>query len=160
MNREKYVDENWKESVELEKEKLDGLTTKSSPPSAAPQAQEPASHEHSSEAQSTEPEQPSPKMNPVDEVFVNYLSSLAYQAMIFLGEMPNPMTNLVEQNLEQAKFIIDTLVMLRHKTKGNLSKQEIEILNTSLYELQMRFVEISQQGGMQGMPGTQGAPHD
>ena len=44
--------------------------------------------------------------------------------MIFLGEMPNPITNQVEKNLKQAKFLIDTLVILRDKTKGNLSKEE------------------------------------
>ena len=58
--------------------------------------------------------------------FFNYIASLGFQAMIFLGEMPNPMTNQPEKNLKQAKFLIDTLVLLRDKTTGNLTKEEAE----------------------------------
>ena len=75
--------------------------------------------------------------------FFNYIASLGFQTMIFLGEMPNPMTNQVEKNLKQAKFLIDTLVILRDKTKGNLSKEEDDLLNGSIYELQMRYVDLS-----------------
>jgi len=75
--------------------------------------------------------------------FFNYIASLGFQTMIFLGEMPNPITNQTEKNLKQAKFLIDTLVILRDKTKGNLSKEEDDLLNGSIYELQLRFVELS-----------------
>ena len=75
--------------------------------------------------------------------FFNYIASLGFQTMIFLGEMPNPITNQVEKNLKQAKFLIDTLVILRDKTKGNLSKEEDDLLNGSIYELQLRFVDLS-----------------
>ena len=73
--------------------------------------------------------------------FVNYVMGMAFQAMIFLGEVPNPMTNTTEKNPEQAKFIIDSLLMIREKTKGNLTSDEENLLNGSLYELQMKFVE-------------------
>ena len=79
--------------------------------------------------------------------FFNYIASLGFQAMIFLGEVPNPITNQTEKNLKQAKFLIDTLVLLREKTSGNLSKEEAELLNGSIYELQMRFVEITKKEG-------------
>lgn len=75
--------------------------------------------------------------------FLNYITSLGFQAMIFLGEIPHPATNEMETNLEQAKLLIDTLVMLRDKTKGNLSQQEENMLNASIYELQMKFVETA-----------------
>ena len=75
--------------------------------------------------------------------FFNYIASLGFQTMIFLGEMPNPITNQVEKNLKQAKFLIDTLIILRDKTKGNLSKEEDDLLNGSIYELEMRYVELS-----------------
>jgi hypothetical protein len=77
--------------------------------------------------------------------FFNYIASLGFQTMIFLGEMPNPITQQVEKNLKQAKFLIDTLVILRDKTKGNLSKEEDELLNGSIYELQLRYVDLSKQ---------------
>ena len=93
-----------------------------------------------------------PKMSPEDAAktaeepqldFFNYIASLGFQTMIFLGEMPNPITNQVEKNLKQAKFLIDTLVILRDKTKGNLSKEEDDLLNGSIYELQLRYVDLS-----------------
>ncbi len=73
--------------------------------------------------------------------FFNYIASLGFQAMIFLGEMPNPITNQVDKNLKQAKFLIDTMAIIREKTTGNLSKEEAELLNGSIYELQMRYVQ-------------------
>ncbi|MBF0511719.1 MAG: DUF1844 domain-containing protein [Candidatus Omnitrophica bacterium] len=95
---------------------------------------------NSSETQEEKPQdaQKEPELN-----FFNYIASLGFQTMIFLGEMPNPVTNQVEKNLKQAKFLIDTLVLLRDKTKGNLSKEEDDLLNGSLYELQMRYVDLS-----------------
>ena len=65
--------------------------------------------------------------------------------MIFLGEIPNPITEKTEKNIDQAKFLIDTLAMLKDKTKGNLSKQEEDLLNASVYELQMKYVDIMQK---------------
>ncbi|OGX38806.1 MAG: hypothetical protein A3G91_03705 [Omnitrophica WOR_2 bacterium RIFCSPLOWO2_12_FULL_50_9] len=79
---------------------------------------------------------------------MNYVTSLAFQAMVFLGEIPNPMTNETEQNLQQAKFVIDTLVMLRGKTKGNLTKKESDMLNATAYELQMKYVELASKEGV------------
>jgi hypothetical protein len=73
--------------------------------------------------------------------FFNYIASLGFQAMIFLGEIPNPLTNQVDKNLKQAKFLIDTMVVIREKTTGNLTKEEAELLNGSIYELQLRYVD-------------------
>lgn len=76
-----------------------------------------------------------------DVTFLNYITSLGFQAMIFLGDIDNPVTQKKEENLEQARFLIDTMNMLRDKTKSNLTPQEENLLNASIYELQMRFVE-------------------
>jgi hypothetical protein len=40
-----------------------------------------------------------------------------------------------------AKQTIDTLEMLRDKTRGNLDDEERNLIDSLLYELQMRFVE-------------------
>ena len=77
--------------------------------------------------------------------FFNYIASLGFQAMIFLGEVPNPITNQLDKNIKQAKFLIDTLVLLRDKTSGNLSKEEAELLNGSIYELQLRYVDAAKK---------------
>ena len=130
---EKYVDEAWKESVADEKKKIVGT----------PANQETAPHSEPS----PEPAAPAEPPPQTDISFVEYISSLVYQAMIFLGETPHPATNENMQDLRQAKIFIDTLVLLRHKTKGNLTKPEADTLNTALYELQMRFVELVQKEG-------------
>jgi len=89
------------------------------------------------------PEEAAPSAAEPQLDFFNYIASLGFQTMIFLGEMPNPITNQVEKNLKQAKFLIDTLVILRDKTKGNLTKEEDDLLNGSIYELQLRYVDLS-----------------
>ena len=122
MERDKHVDESWKDSIDQEKNKIivagDDL-----------------------QKQSAEGEESIPADGD-DLTFFNYIASLGFQALIFMGETPNPITNQVEKNLKQAKFLIDTLVLLREKTKGNLTTQENNLLNGSVYELQMKYVEI------------------
>jgi hypothetical protein len=87
-------------------------------------------------------EQPEEILEPEPQLdFFNYIASLGFQAMIFLGEVPNPITNQVDRNLKQAKFLIDTLVIIREKTTGNLTKEEAELLDGSIYQLQLRYVE-------------------
>ena len=141
MEREKYVDESWKESVEQEKELLSQHipqpgATKS--PSSRPDEKSTRRETPPEQSRADEPADPSAVS------FLNYVSSLAYQAMMFLGLIPHPETGeQMEADAEQAKLFIDTLIMLRQKTKGNLSKKEEDMLNTSIYELQMRFVEVS-----------------
>ncbi|MBF0521545.1 MAG: DUF1844 domain-containing protein [Candidatus Omnitrophica bacterium] len=77
--------------------------------------------------------------------FLNYIASLAFQAMIFLGEVPSPITNQVEKNVVQAKLLIDTLSMLKEKTAGNLTDEEDNLLNGVLYELHLKYVDVSQK---------------
>ncbi|MDP8265072.1 MAG: DUF1844 domain-containing protein [Candidatus Aceula lacicola] len=73
--------------------------------------------------------------------FLAYVASLGFQVMVFLGEIESPVTKKKEENLLQAKLIIDTLSMLRDKTKGNLEAQEENLLSTSIYELQMKYID-------------------
>ena len=93
----------------------------------------------------------SPEKEPLEQEvepqldFFNYIASLGFQAMIFLGEIPNPLSNKIDKNLKQAKFLIDTMVVIREKTTGNLSKEEAELLNGSIYELQLRYVEAAKK---------------
>lgn len=48
-------------------------------------------------------------------------------------------------NLEMSKHYIDTLSVLEEKTKGNLSEEEKEFLDTSLYQARMRYVAVASQ---------------
>lgn len=75
--------------------------------------------------------------------FKFFVSTLALQASIFMGQLPNPGTQKTEEDLPQAKFIIDTLGMLQEKTKGNLAADEIELLGNVLYELRTIYLATS-----------------
>lgn len=78
--------------------------------------------------------------------FATFISSLVIQAMILLGEVENPVTKRTEENLEQASFLIDTLGMLKEKTKGNLTQEELKLLEDVLYDLRMRYVNRTKKG--------------
>ncbi len=70
-----------------------------------------------------------------------FITTLSLQASISLGQMPNPSTNKTEVDLMQAKFIIDTLDMLKEKTSGNLNSDESKLLDNLLYELKNAYLE-------------------
>ncbi len=128
MDDDKFVDESWKDAVEKEKH------TKSDKP------QEEGTNELSAGAEPSASQEGMPEVN-----FIGYITSLAFQAMIFMGEIPNPITNETDKNLMQSKFLIDTLLLLKEKTKGNLSAQESDTLNGFIYELQTKFIEVIQK---------------
>lgn len=69
-----------------------------------------------------------------------FITTLSLQASIALGQVPNPVSKKTEEDLTQAKFLIDTLGMLQEKTKGNLTKEEMELLENLLYELRMVYL--------------------
>ncbi|MBU0469503.1 MAG: DUF1844 domain-containing protein [Candidatus Omnitrophica bacterium] len=137
MEKDKYVDESWKRSAEEEKEKLDTQNRHAD--------LEQCTSEGNCSCSGSDHNGDESAQAPIEINFINYVTSLGFQSMIFLGEIPNPITGETENNIDQAKFLIDTLAMLKDKTKGNLSKQEEELLNSSVYELQMKYVEIIQK---------------
>jgi hypothetical protein len=78
--------------------------------------------------------------------FTIFLSSLSMQAMIALGRIENPLTGKLEKNLQQARFLIDTLEIIKNKTKGNLTSEEETLLNDALFNLRMMYVEEKNKG--------------
>lgn len=119
---EKKVDEAWKQAIEEERQRLEtaALARETKPGKAAPAGA------------------PAPATS---KQFLGLLQMLAMQAYLALGEMESPATGAVEVNLPQAKAFIDLLAALQEKTKGNLSKEEEDSLNTLVYELQMKYTE-------------------
>jgi hypothetical protein len=77
---------------------------------------------------------------PPEPDFNFFITTLALQASISLGLVPNPATNKAEEDLTQAKFLIDTIGMLKEKTKGNLSEEEANLLENILYELRTQYI--------------------
>ena len=79
--------------------------------------------------------------------FTLLVQKLGYQALITLGVVENPLTRTREPNLAHAKSVIDDLMMLREKTKGNLTGDEEQHLTGVLGDLQRHFVTLKQRGG-------------
>jgi len=79
---------------------------------------------------------------PLPEVTFNGLIfSLSSSALIYLGEIPDPVTKKKVKDLELAKHTIDTIAMLKEKTKGNLTEEEEKFIESVLVDLKWRYVK-------------------
>jgi PBP1b-binding outer membrane lipoprotein LpoB len=86
------------------------------------------------------------KQPPLPEIDFNFfVLSLSSSAMMQMGVIPHPVTNKKEKNIDLAKQSIDIIAMLEDKTKGNLDKEEEQFLSSILYDLRMKFVEVSKE---------------
>ncbi|HEY2108028.1 MAG TPA: DUF1844 domain-containing protein, partial [Candidatus Binataceae bacterium] len=81
---------------------------------------------------------PHPEIN-----FTTFVVSLSTQALMHLGEIPDPMTNQQERDLPAAQHMIDILGMLQEKTRGNLDHEEEGLLRSVLFDLRMKYVETA-----------------
>jgi hypothetical protein len=75
--------------------------------------------------------------------FINFINGLGLECLVALGKIENPLTKSKEKNLKQARYIIDTLDMIKNKTKGNLNQEEEKQLDELLVYLKMLYVEES-----------------
>ncbi len=115
------IDDDWKSQVAAEKEALKEETT-----AEGPAAGDPAM----------------PQMPPAS--FEMLVTTLATEAMVALGQFPNPATQEVSLSLDHAGYAIDMLSMLEEKTKGNLSEAEETMMTQLLHQLRMMFVQVQQ----------------
>ncbi len=100
--------------------------------SQAPAPQEAAGEPSGADNQRT-PDQASP--------FTNFILSLSSSCFMSLGQIPNPMTGSAEMDLPSAGSIIDILEMLRAKTEGNLDAYEQNLLDRTLSQLKLLYVQ-------------------
>jgi hypothetical protein len=85
---------------------------------------------------------------PLPEVnFTSLVFSLVHSAMLALGNLPDPATGKTERRLPMAKHVIDTIGMLQQKTKGNLTEEEQRLIDDSLFNLRMHYVEEREKSG-------------
>src|SRR4051812_18834854 len=77
----------------------------------------------------------------VDLRLLTLIMSLATAAWSQLGKIPNPSTNKIDKDLDQAKMSIDFLRMLLEKTKGNLKPKENELLTNTVADLELNFAD-------------------
>jgi hypothetical protein len=122
------IDEDWKSQVQAEKEEA---AKAAAAPTSAPDTE-------SASSEAVDPQMPPASL----ELLV---TSLATEALVALGQVPHPVTGKVEAQRNLAKYLIDTLAMLRQKTAGNLSQNEQQVLDSVLHQLQIVFVETAGQ---------------
>ncbi|MEM9082529.1 MAG: DUF1844 domain-containing protein, partial [Planctomycetota bacterium] len=128
------VDDDWKNQAQAEKAKL-------------------AEEEAAREAEGDQPQQG--KLPPAD--FRGLVGMLASQAIMYMGGMAHPESGQPIFDPDTSAHLIDLLGVLQEKTKGNLSDEESQELDTILQELRARFVELiqvvaKQQGAGPGAP--------
>lgn len=122
------VDDDWKAQAAAEKEKL-------SEQIKGEGAGAPAGEQGEGEG---EPRQLPPAN------FATLVSSLVAQTLISLGGVEDPETKKRYVDLDLAKHHIDMLTVIDEKTKGNLTDEEKQLLDTALYEVRMQYVQIAQ----------------
>ena len=62
---------------------------------------------------------------------------------MLLGEEPDPQGNKIEPQLEAARSVVDMLMAVREKTRGNLTADEDLTVRNLLHEAQMRYVHVA-----------------
>ena len=83
---------------------------------------------------------------PLPEVnFNSLILSLSSSALIHLGEIADPHTGTKKKDIPLAKHTIDTIAMLKDKTKGNLEEEEQRFLDSVLADLRWRFVKAAEK---------------
>ena len=130
----KKVDESWKERVEKEKVVETSRMEEAQKEKAPTKSREPQEETPQEEAELEH------ESHPVEANFSMFVSGLGMQALMCLGEIANPVTNKKEKNLNQARYIIDTIEMLKNKTEGKLTQEESNMMDSILYEIRMKYV--------------------
>ncbi len=111
---------------------------------AAPESRAEAPPAQFGEAQG-EPRDVPPGVGETVPTFSSLILSLSTQALLSLGEISEAAEAPPHIDLVAGRQLIDLLGILQGKTQGNLDASEAELLERILYDLRLRFVEISRQ---------------
>lgn len=68
--------------------------------------------------------------------------SFSHNVLVHLGDAPDPVTGERDVDLPLARQNIELIALLQEKTRGNLTGEEERVLDQSLYDLRMRYVEV------------------
>ncbi len=126
-----FIDEDWKAQVQREKEQA-----AQAEPEGLPASVEPAD----AVLADSEVEEENPPAS-----LETLVASLATQAMLSLGLVPQRGQEQVYIDLDSAKYAIDMLGILRDKTKGNLTPQEEGTLLQAISEMEEVYIIRVQQ---------------
>ncbi|HEY8458927.1 MAG TPA: DUF1844 domain-containing protein [Blastocatellia bacterium] len=90
-----------------------------------------------------QPQPPEPEdAEPERTMFNEFLMGIASSAFIYLGLVEHPATGRRQVDMTAAKESIDMLVMLREKTRGNLTRGEEKFFDDLLSDLKMQYVSM------------------
>ncbi len=76
--------------------------------------------------------------------FSAFVLSLSTTALAALGQCDDPAFMEIPREPEIVRNNIDILLMLREKTKGNLTADEEQLISSVIYDLQMRYLQETQ----------------
>ena len=119
------IDEDWKSQVQAEKEQAAKGKAEGKPDVAADDSQD-----------ANDPPMPAATLELL-------LTMLATEALVAMGQVPHPVSGKMQAQRNQAKYLIDMLEVLLEKTKGNLSADEQQLLESMLHQLRMLFIQTA-----------------
>jgi len=105
---------------------------------------EPQEEEKKKEPQKEEAPKEKTETPPLPEVnFNSLIFSLSSSALLHIGEIGDPNTGEKKKDLPMAKHAIDTVAMLKEKTEGNLTEEEVKFIDMILTDLRWRYVKAA-----------------
>ena len=123
-----------------------GGDTASSAAAASASASTSAGSAHAAERPSTAQSRARASAGVAPEItFGTFVVGLSTQALVHLGEIPDPLSGQPSADLPAAQQLIDIIAILKEKTRGNLDHDEDTLLETILFELRMKYVERARQ---------------
>ena len=128
------IDEDWKSQVQAEKE----AAAKQTSDVDASTTGQPATESQPNAAPRDPGDIPMPPAS-----LEMLITTLATEALVALGQVPHPATGELHAHSGQAQYLIDTIDMLRQKTKGNLTPDEQHMIESVLHQLRMIFLETT-----------------
>ena len=111
-------------------------------PSAAEQQEQAHAYQKSSAEMDRQAEASGISTKDMEITFERFLASLYMTGMMQLGLM-HEQGMPPQVDLMGARQTIDTLALIREKTKNNLSSKEENFLQNALYEMRMAYVEVT-----------------
>jgi hypothetical protein len=111
-------------------------------PSAAEQHEQAQAYQKSSAEMDRQAEANGISTKDMDITFERFLASLYMTGMMQLGLM-HEQGMPPQVDLMGARQTIDTLALLKDKTKSNLTSKEDGLLQNALYEMRMAYVEVT-----------------
>ena len=115
------IDDDWKQEAQKEKEIL--------------------AQKEKQQQESSETEGRTASLPPAD--FSSLVSMLGTQAFYAMGFIRTREDEAPVQDLKMAKYNVDLLGVLQEKTKNNLSDEDQKLLDETLQQLRMAFVQAS-----------------